>query len=159
MTKDFCQCTRSSRGTHDTAGSPNQLTTMETPTPSFQAALESLRDVGYHHHKPRGQGLHHPTEGGVVTARGPSWEGDCISLHPAARLTNTLQQDITGILYASWKDWRLQLFYSFQIDSLIKAQESKLSSFPGIYRLDVGQSRAPRASSWTCRAPDVRGLH
>lgn len=39
---------RRSRGTHGTGGSPSHLTTiMETPTPSLQAALESLSDVGY----------------------------------------------------------------------------------------------------------------
>lgn len=37
-----------SRGAHGTGGSPSHLTrTMETPTSSLGAVLESLRDVGY----------------------------------------------------------------------------------------------------------------
>lgn len=74
-----------------------------------------------HHHKLRGVGLHHSTEGGVVTARGPSSEGDCISLCPDSRATDTVQQTTTSVPHTLWKDWRLQLFCSFQIDSLIKA--------------------------------------
>lgn len=48
MTKGFCPRTRRSRGAHGTGGSPSHLTrTMETPTSSLGAVLESLRDVGY----------------------------------------------------------------------------------------------------------------
>lgn len=51
-------------------------------------------------------------------------------LLPDPRATNTVQQAITAILYTSWKDWRLQLFCSFQIGSLIKAQQENCPAFP-----------------------------
>lgn len=65
-----------SRGTHGPGGSPSHLTTaVETPTPSLQASLESLRDVGYPSPQAKRTGSPSPHRGEGGDCQGTVMEG------------------------------------------------------------------------------------